>query len=168
MAELTKCAGFSEAFWRLLFDAYDGADRCTDTHGVLAFATLASISFGAFVVVDLMVFIVRRFGFAAAGAGTLTIERDGTWWGISLKTLAIVLFGMVAAWLVAFFAIVIEFLQLAPQTAVATGVLWQVTYAQLLARFGRDQEGTAGTGAPVAPPLPLPADIQQPTEEVAE
>jgi hypothetical protein len=75
---------------------------------------------------------------------------------------------MVAAWLVAFFAIVIEFLQLAPQTAVATGVLWQVTYAQLLARFGRDQDGTAGTGAPVAPPLPLPADIQQPTEEVAE
>jgi hypothetical protein len=165
--EQTKCADFSDAFWRLLFDAYDGAERCTDVHGVCAFATLAALSFAAFVVVDLMVFVVRRFGFAAAGAGSLTIERDGTWWGITLKTLAIVLFGMLAAWIVAFFAAIVEFLQLAPQTAVATGVLWQVTYAQLLARFGRDQEASPFT-AQGAPPLPPPADIQQPTEEVAE
>ena len=158
--EPSKCTDFSDAFFRLLFDAYDSAERCADIRGVCSFATLAAVSFGAFVVVDLMVFVVRRFGFAAAGAGSLTIERDGTWWGISLKTLAIVLFGMIAAWIVAFFAAVVEFLQLAPQTAVATGVLWQVTYAQLLARFGRDQEG-----APAPPP---PPDTQQPTEEVAE
>ena len=161
--EAPECTLVSDAFWRLLFDAYDAGERCTNVSGVYAFAALAALSFGAFVIVDLMVFVVRRFGFAAVGAGTLTIEREGTWWGISLKALAIVLFGMIAAWIVAFFAAVVEFLQLAPQTAIATGVLWQVTYAQLLARFGRDEEPRADD-----PPPPRPRDIQQPTDEVAE
>lgn len=162
------CQNTSDAFWRLLFDAYDSAERCSDIYGVYAFATLAALSFGAFVVVDMMVFLVRRFGFAATGAGSLTIERDGSWWGVGIKTLAIILFGMVAAWIVALTAAVVEFLQLAPQTAIATGVLWQVTYAQLLARFGRDQEEAGGSqGAPLVPP-PSPPTIQPATEEVAE
>jgi hypothetical protein len=114
----------------------------------------------------MMVFLVRRFGFAASGAGSLTISREGTWWGIGLKTIAIILSGMVAAWIVAFFAAIVEFLQLAPQTAVATGVLWQVTYAQLLVRFGRDQEEVRNP--PAAVPPPLAPEIQHETEEVAE
>jgi hypothetical protein len=163
---LEACASTYEAFWRLLFDSYDSSERCSDVEGVCAFATLAALSFGAFVVVDMMVFLVRRFGFAASGAGSLTISREVTWWGIGLKTIAIILSGMVAAWIVAFFAAIVEFLQLAPQTAVATGVLWQVTYAQLLVRFGRDQEEVRNP--PAAVPPPLAPEIQHETEEVAE
>lgn len=163
------CQTTYEAFWRLVFESYDGLDKCGNVSGVYAFAWLASLAFGAFVVVDMMVFLVRRFGFAATGAGTLTIERNGTWLSISLKTAGIILFGMIAAWIVAFAAVIVQFLQLAPQTAIAAGVLWQITYAQLLARFGDDLQGGAG-GGPGSPPGPPPAPpvIQPATEEVAE
>ena len=167
----TSCSGFSDAFFRLLFDAHDTLQRCNDANGVYAFATLASLAFGAFVLIDILVAIVRHFGFAAEDAGALGMDGDGNVWTTSFKAIGVVAFGMIAAWLVAFFAAIIDFLQMAPHTAVATGVLWQVTYAQLLARFGssvRDPNGQ-NDGAGEAPGKPPPADeMQFVTEEVAE
>ena len=165
--EPKECEDFSSAFFRLLFDSHDQFERCTNDQGVFAFATLAALSFAAFVVIDQIVALVRRFGFTASGAGSLGINLDGSLAAIAAKVFGIIMFGMIAAWIVAFFAAVVDFLQLAPQTAVATGVLWQVIYAQLLARFGG--KGKAEVSPPQArPPLPPEGEIQRPTEEVAE
>jgi len=166
----TACSGFSEAFWRLLFDAHDALPRCADANGVLAFATLASLAFAAFVVIDLLVAIVRHFGFAADEAGEFGMGDQGGVVITSIKAIGVIVFGMIAAWLVAFFAAVIDFLQMAPHTAVATGVLWQVTYAQLLARFGSTVKEDGGEPAtnPHSPPLPAFEEMQTATEEVAE
>ncbi|MCY0095051.1 hypothetical protein [Hoeflea ulvae] len=73
----TACSGVYEAFMRLLFDAHDTLPRCTDANGVLAFATLASLAFAAFVVIDLLVAIVRHFGFAADDAGEFGMGDQG-------------------------------------------------------------------------------------------
>lgn len=165
------CSGFQDAFHRLVFDTHDQLSRCTDANGVYAFATLASLAFGAFVIIDLLVAIVRHFGFAANDAGDLGMNDQGGVWITSFKAIGVIIFGMVAAWLVAFFAAIIDFLQMAPHTAVATGVLWQVTYAQLLAKFGptvKDEDDPDAAGTSAAPVQPEPAEVQASTEEVAE
>jgi hypothetical protein len=113
-----------------------------------------------------MVALVRRYGFAASRAGELGVDANGIGFG---GALGIIVFGMVAAWIVAFFGAIIDFLQLAPQTAVATGVLWQVTYAQLLARFGNRDDSSPPDQAPPNPVDAQPPPPEQPaTDEVAE
>lgn len=172
---MDDCSNFSSAFWRLVFDAHDGLARCDGYNAVLAFATLAALSFGAFVVIDVMVLMVRRYGFAANGAGELGVDGEGALKSILGKALAVLLFGAIAAWIVAFVAAIVEFVQTAPQTAVATGVLWQVTYAQLLSRFGgKDKDQAPKSEADPAKVPEVEADddadfvVQRATEEVAQ
>lgn len=170
--EAADCSTAIDAFSRLVFDAHDTMDRCTNSQGVYAFASLAALSFAAFVTIDLLVALVRKHGFAAEGAGDLGVRRDGVGIPQLKTTLLIIIFGAVAAWIVAFFAAVVDFLQTAPHTAVATGVLWQVTYAQLLNRFGStikspkdgsDQGTVPSRGGSTHEP-----EKQPETEEVAE
>lgn len=165
--QAATCSDFGDAMWRLVFDAYLASERCNDVKGVYAFATLAACSFAAFVVVDLIVYTVARSGMTATGAGNLAIKWEGSGWALALKLFPIILFGMVAAWIVALFAAIVEFLQLAPQTAIAAGVLWQVTYAQLLARLGKEVKDPPAP-APATAVVPSPTGIQAPTEEVEE
>lgn len=148
-----SCDALMTAFYRLVFDAHDGLNRCGGENAVYAFAFLAALSFGAFVIIDFMVVTVRRFGLAAKGAGDLGRDSEGlSGWGFVVSTLMIVLCGAAGAWIVAFFAVVVDFVQTAPHTAVATGVLWQVTYGQLLERFGSNGEKAGGDPLPGAPP----------------
>ena len=168
-----SCADFSTAFVRLLFDAHDTFARCEDATGVFAFASLAAIAFASFVIIDVMVALVRKYGFAADGAGSMGIDSEGaaSSWGFVGKSAFVIIFGMIAAWIVAFFAAVVDFLQTAPHTAVATGVLWQVTYAQLLNRFGatvKDPDQERRDPAELEEPVDEEAEIQEATEEVAE
>jgi hypothetical protein len=162
------CEDFWAAFFRLLFDSHDSLERCTNDQGVYAFAVLAALAFGAFVVIDQIVALVKRFGFAATGAGNLGITLAGSPFWIAIKLLGIVAFGMVAAGIVAFFAAIVDFLQLAPQTAVAAGVLWQVIYAELLERLGERGQPDSRPPSSQGAQLPEPEVIQEPTEEVAE
>lgn len=163
-----SCSDVQTAFERLIFDAHDTFERCEDPTGVLAFAFLAALAFGAFVIIDVMVALVRKYGFAAEGAGQMGLQSDteGSW-VFAGKALFVILFGMIAAWIVAFFAAVVDFLQTAPHTAVATGVLWQVTYAQLLNRFGAtvapQPDGDVDTDAVI--PVDDEIEIQPTTEE---
>lgn len=174
MDETSQCSEFGEAFWRLIFDAYDQVERCSNEQAIFAFATLAAFSFAAFVVIDLMVLLVRRYGFAAKGAGELGIDGVGTVGSILMKALGVIVFGTIAAWIVAFFGAIVEFVQTAPQTAVATGVLWQVTYAQLLSRFGgRDADRPPRPEAPEDQRVEDGEDeaemvLQRTTEEVVQ
>lgn len=170
-----SCESFSTAFGRLIFDAHDSFARCDDPTGVLAFSTLAALSFGAFVIIEVMVALVRRYGFAAEGAGSIGLDDDQQASGLKLfgKSLFVIVFGMIAAWIVAFFAAIVDFLQTAPHTAVATGVLWQVTYAELLKRFGTTiTEDTKEPDPTKDGQLPDRDDeeieVQEATEEVAE
>lgn len=168
-----SCVDLYTAFARLIFDAHDKFDRCDDATGVVAFACLAALAFGAFVIIDVMVALVRKYGFAAEGAGSMGIDSGGeaSGWRIFGKSLFVILFGMIAAWIVAFFAAVVDFLQTAPHTAVATGVLWQVTYAQLLNRFGqtvKDPQAEKPDREEQNAPADEEAELQQATEEVAE
>jgi hypothetical protein len=170
---MQDCSGIGPAFRSLVFDAFDTHDRCAGETAVLAFATLAALSFAAFVVIDVFVLLVRRYGFAARGAGEFGIDDAGTPGSIVLKAVVVLVLGAAAAWIVAFFAAIVEFVETAPQTAVATGVLWQVTYAQLLSRFGGKDVNPApdGKNPPDRPSLDrregeLP--VQMVTEEVAQ
>lgn len=170
--EAADCSTVIDAFGRLVFDAHDKLDRCTNSEGVYAFAFLAALSFAAFVTIDLLVALVRKYGFAAEGAGDLGVKRDAVGWTQVITTGLIIVFGAVAAWIVAFFAAVVDFLQTAPHTAVATGVLWQVTYAQMLNRFGSTikspKNGSDPGTAPSTAGSTHEPEKQPDTEEVAE
>ncbi|MBX3570010.1 MAG: hypothetical protein KF914_18250 [Rhizobiaceae bacterium] len=156
------CDAVLSAIYLLAFDSYDEGTPCTNDIGVYAFACLAALSFAAITAVDLIIFLLKRYGLSTSVSRVGFVSEDGvgrTLW----KALLAVVLGAIAAWIVAFLAAIVEFLKIAPQTAVATGVLWQVAYAQLLTRLGSEATPGKTSSAPVPP-----RDIQKPAVEVEE
>lgn len=125
----------------------------------LAFATWAAISFMAFVIVDLSRFLVSKYSFKISADSQLGIQHG------LFSTLFLLFVGTIAAWVVGVFAYLIDLLNPTIQTSAAVGVLWQVTYVQMLARLKGVVTG-AGPWAPEAPDEEVPE--QEPTIEEEE
>lgn len=158
------CDAVVPAIRLLVFDSYDEHTPCSNDVGVYAFAFVAALSFAAVTAVDLFIFLLRKYGLSSGNSRVGFANEDGVWTTLGKAALAVVL-GACAAWIVAFLAAIVEFLKIAPQTAVATGALWQVAYAQLLTRLGSE---TPGSGNAAERPGELPKDIQKPADEVEE
>jgi len=120
---------------------------------VAAFGLVAAFAFGVIVAIDLSVFLVKRYGYATDNAGTLGILH-------SVKTAGIIVFGAIGSFMVAVLAAMIGLFEINAQTAVVTGVTWQIAYATLLSRF-REPAAAAAPATPTAP-----ADTQAAVEEV--
>ncbi len=144
----------------LIWFALDGADPSRPTGyvptrpwNVLAFAVLSAIAFTIVVIADFSVFMVRRSGYSASGAGSLGIMH-------SVKTLWIIAYGALGAFLVAVLAAAVDLFQINSQTAVITGVTWQIAYAKLLTRFTETMKAAPDAAVKISP-----AETQTPTEE---
>lgn len=152
------CTSFSQAFWVLMFESQD-LTPCEGPEAVFAFAALCALAFGAFVLIDFLLSVIVKYGFQSDEEG-MGIEHG---W----STFFIIVFGMVAAFIVGFFAAIIDFLQLNAQTAVATGVLWQIVYARMLSHF-RERNAAAGRDQPPPEAIPDSEIVQPVTEELEE
>lgn len=162
------CNSVSGALRLLVFDAYDGSNTpCINDYGVYAFSMLASIAFVAVTVVDIIIFLLKKYGLTS-NTSRVGFETNDGFLVILFKASLAIVTGAMAAWIVAFLAAIVEFLKIAPQTAVATGALWQVAYSQLLTRLGNDIQGSNSGRGPVAPTLPPPVVVQRAETEVAE
>lgn len=137
-------SGFAEF---LVWFAFSGADatkngQYADSNAWMAvgFATISALSFGAIVVVDLSAVIITRIGFGSAKGGALGLRHG---WG----TLLVIVFGAVGAWIVGLLAVMIDMFEIKAQTAVLSGIAWQVVYAKIIERAG-----TAGSIPDAAKP----------------
>lgn len=161
------CDSVYSAFWLLLFDAYDSSAPCSNDAGVYAFAWLAAISFAAITIVDIIIFLLRKYGMSANTSRAGFNNKD-SWYAIVGKAALAIVAGATAAWIVAFLAAIVEFLKIAPQTAVATGALWQVAYSQLLTRLGSQTVGSTNREGSARETLRMPNDVQRVETELEE
>lgn len=107
-----------------------------------AFSVVAALTFVAFVVIDFSVFMVRRYGFKALGAGELGIAHG-------IGTVVVIFFGAVGAMIVGFAAAILDLLQLNAQAGLVTGITWQIVYANMLARARGQAREQPGEPVPV-------------------
>lgn len=129
----------------------------------LAFSVVAAMAFFAIVAIDFSVYMVRRFGFKAQGAGELGIAHG-------VGTLFVILFGTVGALIVAFATGVLDLLESNAQAAIVTGITWQVVYAKLLERVGGEARSISEEPQRVETAGPEDEiDVEQPvTQEESE
>ncbi len=110
---------------------------------VLAFGNVAAIGFVCFVLLDLIQNYIRRHGPSRATENLNPTPIDFRFW------VAVVL-GVLAAFIVAVLATVFNILQLNVQSALITGLTWQVVYVRLITLMN-------GTAASIrTTPLPQP------------
>lgn len=161
------CDSVANAVSLLVFDAFDSDAPCQNATGVYAFAWLAAMSFAAVTIVDLIIFLLRKYGLSA-NASRAGFRNEDSWPATVAKAALAIFAGAIAAWIVAFLAAIVEFLKIAPQTAVATGALWQVAYSQLLTRLGNETGGTPPPPAGTPEVQTMPADVQRFETELEE
>ena len=132
MLSASCSVGYLDILVWFAFELKDGVKLDCTPVGLwkcFAFATWAAIAFIAFVLIDVSQFLVSKYSFRNAANSELGIKHGFE------STLLLLVVGAIAAWVVGAFAYFIDLVNPTIQTSAAVGVLWQVVYAQMLARL---------------------------------
>ena len=120
---------------------------------VLAFSNVAAFGFLCFVILGIIAdFVTRNGPNARAAEPTANMASPRFWIAVAL--------GVIAAGVVAILASVFNILQINVQSALITGLTWQVVYARLIAQMNSTARALPETGGTAV------ADRQQPQIDV--